>query len=229
VLSGSAAGFAGDGGLAPAALYKQPSRVALDEQQNMYIVDQQNQRIRKIDGQTNMITTVVGSGVQGYGGDSGPALAAQLNFKIGDNPEPSGGIVYRPGTLYISDTENNRVRKVDLQSGVITTIAGTGEGGYSGDGGPAAQAKVLHPRDLEIGPEGDLYIADTDNGRIRAIDLTSGTIRTVAGTGELGLDHNEDMAATGVKLNRPFGIDFDPEGNLYISDSLNSRILRVAR
>jgi streptogramin lyase len=228
IISGGAVGFAGDGGPAAAALYKQPSRLTLDEQQNIYLVDQQNQRVRKIDGQTGIITTVVGNGTQGFAGDDGPATQAQLNFKIGDNPEPSGGITYRAGALYISDTENNRIRRVDLATGTITTVAGTGQGGYSGEG-PAAQAMLFHPRDLEFGPQGDLYVADTDNGRIRAIELASGTIRTVAGTGQLGLSGYEDLPATGMQLNRPFGIDFDPEGSLYISDTLNSRIVRVAQ
>lgn len=229
IVGGGGSGFAGDGGPVSMALFKQPSRLAVDEQQNIYLVDQQNQRIRKIDAQTQIITTIVGNGTQGYGGDGGPALQAELNFKIGDNPEPSGGIAYKDGKLYIADTENNRIRRVDLASGMIDTLAGTGQAGFSGDGGPATQAMVNHPRDLEFGPEGDLYIADTDNARVRAINLANGQIRTVAGTGELGLDPSDDRLATQTKLNRPFGIDFDPQGNLYISDTLNSRILRVAK
>lgn len=228
IVSGGGVGFAGDGGPAVAALYKQPSRLALDEQQNIFVIDQQNLRIRRIDAQTSVITTIVGNGAQGFAGDDGPALQAKLNFQIGDNPEPSGGIAYRAGVLYIADTDNNRIRRVDLATGMITTIAGTGQGGYSGEG-VAAQAMLFHPRDIEFGPEGDLYVADTDNSRIRAVDLTTGTIRTVAGTGELGLDHYEDLPATAMQLNRPFGIDFDPAGNLYISDTLNSRIVKVAR
>jgi len=229
VVSGSGAGFSGDGGPASAATYKQPSHMAFDEQENVYILDQQNLRVRKIDAQTRIITTIAGTGTAGFAGDEGQALTAQLNFKIGDNPEPSGGLAYRAGMLYVSDSENSRIRRIDLATGIITTIAGTGQGGYSGDDGPATQAMLFRPRDLEIGPEGDLYITDTDNGRIRAINLTSGVIRTVVGTGTLGLDPDDDRLATDTQLNRPFGIDFDPKGNLYVSDSLNSRILRVAR
>src|SRR6185295_12638828 len=121
---------------------------------------------------------------------------------------------------YIADSENNRIRSIDLQTGVITTLAGTGQAGYAGDDGPAAQAMLYHPRDLEIGPDGDLYLADTDNGRIRAINLSSGVIRTVVGTGQLGLDPDDDRLATATQLNRPFGIAFDPKGNLFVSDSL---------
>ncbi|HEY0989933.1 MAG TPA: hypothetical protein VGD80_22845, partial [Kofleriaceae bacterium] len=138
-------------------------------------------------------------------------------------------LAYARGMLYIADTENNRIRKVDIQTGIIDTIAGTGQQGYSGDGGPATAAMLYHPRDLEIGPDGNLYVADTDNGRIRQIDLNTGSIQTVAGTGEHGLDRDDDRLATETRLNRPFGIDFDLAGNLYISDTLNSRILRVAR
>lgn len=229
LFAGGGAGFSGDGGPAAAALFKQPSRMAFDEQENIYVVDQQNERVRRIDAQTQIITTVVGNGQQGFAGDLGQALQAKLNFKVGDNPEPSGGIAYRAGTLYISDTENNRIRSVDLKTGMITTIAGTGEPGDSGDNGPATAAQVRFPRDLELGPDGDLYIADTDNGRVRAINLTTGVIRTVVGTGTLGLDPDDDLLATETQLNRPFGIDFDLDGNLYVSDSINSRVLRVAR
>ena len=229
ILAGAGAGFAGDGGLAALALFKQPSRLAVDEQANVYLVDQQNERIRKIDAQTGVITTIAGDGTQGFVGDRGPALQAQLNFAVGSNPEPSGGIVHAPDTLYIADTENNRIRSVDLQTGLITTVAGTGDAGYAGDGGLAIEAKLYHPRDLELGPEGDLYVADTDNGRVRAIDLSTGDIRTVAGTSTMGLDADDGRIATETRLNRPFGIDFDLDGNLYVSDSLNSRILRVAR
>jgi NHL repeat-containing protein len=229
VYSGAGPGFKGDGGPVAAALYKQPSRFALDEQQNIYVLDQQNQRVRRIDAATQIITTVVGNGTQGYGGDNDQAVLAELNFEVGSNPEPSGGLAYAPHTLYISDTENSRIRKVDLQTGIITTIAGTGQPGYGGDDGPATSAMLFHPRDLELGPDGDLYVADTDNSRVRAINLTTGVIRTVVGTATAGLDPDDDRLATETQLKRPFGVDFDPKGNLYVSDSLNSRILRVAR
>jgi len=229
VIAGGAVGFAGDGGPASAALFRQPSRLALDEHENIFILDQQNQRIRRIDAQTQIITTVVGNGMKGFGGDGGPATAAQLNFAIGDNPEPAGGLAYRAGVLYISDTEDHRIRVVDLATGIINTLAGTGEPGYGGDDGAATAAKLFHPRDLEFGPDGDLYVADTDNGRVRAINLTTGVIRSVVGVDHMGLDADDDRLAVNTQLNRPFGIDFDPKGNLYVSDSLNSRVLRVAK
>jgi hypothetical protein len=228
VVGGAGPGFAGDGGPVASALFKQPSALAVDEAANIYIVDQQNLRVRRIDGQTRVISSIVGNGTAGAAGDGGPATAAQLNLQLGSNPEPSGGIAYSAGTLYISDTENNRVRKVVLATGVIDTLAGTGGFGYAGDGGPAAQALLAHPRGLAIGPEGDLYVADTENGAIRAIELAGGSIRTVVGTGELGLD-GDGRLAIATRLDRPFKVSFDPDGNLYVADTLNSRYLRVAR
>jgi DNA-binding beta-propeller fold protein YncE len=228
IVCGAGAGFAGDGMDASLTLFKQPKALERDGN-DLYILDQQNLRVRKIDGATNVITTVAGNGTAGFGGDGGPATMAMLGFEAGSNPEPSGGLAVAGGRLYIADTLNHRIRVVDLASGTIDTLAGTGEGGYSGDGGQAAGAQLNHPRDLEIGPEGDLYVADTDNNRVRAIHLEDGTIRTVAGTGQLGLDPDDDRLATETALARPFAIEFDPDGNLYISDTINSRILRVAR
>jgi sugar lactone lactonase YvrE len=117
---------------------------------------------------------------------------------------------------------------MDLATGMIDAFAGTGEGGDSGDDGPAIEAQLNAPRDLEIGPDGDLYFADTDNSKVRAIDLETGVIRTVVGTGELGIEDAGGMLATEIKLRRPFGIAFDPDGNLYVMDTLNSRIVKVA-
>lgn len=228
IVCGGGAGFAGDGGPAASALFKQPSDAAIDEGGNIYVVDQQNQRVRQIDT-SDVIQTIAGKGTLGFSGDGGPALEAEFSWEPGSNPNPSGGIAVHEGKLYIADTEANRVRVMDLATGVIDTFAGTGDAGYGGDGGPAAQAKLSGPRDLEIGPDGHLYIADTDNGCIRAIDLSTGVIRTVAGTGELGLDEEEQKPALETHLRRPFGVAFDPEGNLYIMDSLNDRIVKVAK
>jgi sugar lactone lactonase YvrE len=228
VVCGGGAGFAGDGDVAKKALFKQPNDATYDDDGNLYILDQQNERIRKIDT-AGMISSIAGTGMVGYAGDGGPASAAQFSWEVGSNPNPSGGIVYHDGKLYISDTHQNMIRVMDLQTGTIDTFAGTGEAGYGGDGGLALNAKLRAPRDLEIGPDGDLYFADTDNSRVRAIDLGTGKIRTVVGTGELGLDDEEGLLATQTKLRRPFGIAFDPQGNLYVMDSANDRILKVAK
>lgn len=229
IVAGAGAGFSGDGGPLAMAVFKQPKALQLDAAGAMYILDQQNFRVRKVDAATGMISTIAGNGMQGADGDGGPALDAKLNFEAGSNPEPSGGLALAGDTLYIADTLSSRVRAVDLVAGTIDNVVGTGTAGFAGDGGPAATAQLNHPRDLEIGPEGDLYIADTDNNRIRAVNLTTGTIRTVAGTGVLGLDPVDDKLATETMLARPFSIDFDPAGHLYISDTINSRILKVTR
>jgi hypothetical protein len=228
ILAGAGAGFAGDGGPCGKALFKQPKSLSSDADGNLYIGDQQNFRVRRIDPD-GMISTVVGVGMQGDGGDGGPALMAQLDWEIGSNPEPSGGLVVGDGKLYIADTLSNKLRVVDLTTGDIATLAGTGEPGYSGDGGPALEATFNAPRELELGPDGNLYVADTDNHAIRAIDLETGSVRTVVGTGEPGKDAEDGKLATETRLQRPFGLEFDPEGNLYVMDTLNSRILKVSK
>jgi DNA-binding beta-propeller fold protein YncE len=228
---GAGAGFRGDGGAASQALFRQPKALVVGAEGERYIVDQQNYRIRMIDT-AGIITTLAGTGTPGDGsaqGDGGPATMANLNLAGGSNPEPTGGLVLDGNRLYFADTLAHRIRVIDLDTRTIDTFAGTGEAGYSGDEGPALEATLNHPRDLEIGPEGDLYVADTDNSVIRAISAEDGSIRTVAGTGELGFDGKEGLLATETTLKRPFGIDFDPGGNLFISDTINSRIVRVQR
>lgn len=228
IVCGADAGFTGDGGPASRALFRQPKSLELDAQSNMYILDQGNLRVRRIDA-SGVITTIAGNGMQGFGGDGGPATAATFGFETGSNPEPSGGLAIAGGKLYIADTLNHRIRVIDLATNVITTLAGTGVKGFGGDGGPASQAQLANPRDLEIGPDNQLYVADTDNHRIRAIDLTTNAITTVAGTGVPGLDEGDPRLATETALARPFAIEFDAEGHMYISDTLNSRFVKVRR
>lgn len=228
ILGGAGAGFAGDGMPLDQVLFRQPKALERDAAGNLYILDQQNFRVRKVDAVTGLVSTVAGNGMQGSDGDGGPATAARLFFEAGSNPEPSGGLAVSADTLYIAETLGNKIRAVDLATGMIRTVVGTGEAGAGGDGGPASAAQLDAPRDLELGPDGALYIADTDNNRIRKVDA-GGVITTVAGTGELGLDPDDDRPATETMLARPFGIELDPAGNLYVSDTINSRILKVAR
>jgi sugar lactone lactonase YvrE len=227
VMCGGGAGFAGDGGPATGALFKQVVDATLDEDGNLYVVDQQNGRVRMI-AADGTISSIAGDGMSGYSGDGGPAVEAQFSWARGSNPNPSGGILHHEGKLYIADTEADAIRVMDLADGTIDAFAGTGEEGDSGDGGPALEARLNAPRDMEIGPDGDLYFAETDNGRVRAIDLDTGVIRTVVGTGELGIDE-DGLAADETRLRRPFGIAFDPDENLYVLDSLNNRIIKVAK
>ena len=165
-------GYSGDDGLATAAQLNNPYGVTVDGAGNLYIADRSNHRIRKVDT-SGVITTVAGTGAYGYSGDDGTAITAQLNF-------PYGVTIDSIGNLYIADSFNHRIRKVDT-SGVITTVAGTGAQGNSGDGGAATAAQLNSPSNVTVDSAGNLYIADTNNHRIRKVD-TSGVITTVSGT-----------------------------------------------
>jgi hypothetical protein len=229
VMCGRGGGYAGDGGPAAEALFNQPKEVERGPDGALYILDQRNQRVRKISaGTAPTIETIAGTGEAGFSGDGGPATEAQLAFQGGGNPEPSGSLaIAADGTVYVADSLNHRIRRIDT-AGVITTIAGTGTAGFAGDGGAATAAQINNPRDLELGPDGNLYVADTENHRIRVIDLAAGTIDTFAGTGQIG-DLADGLPARQIQLNRPFGIAFDEPGNLYIADMFNSRIIKVTR
>lgn len=238
VLLGAGAGFAGDGGPAVDALASQLRSAVLVPNGDLFFLDQRNQRIRVVynfaeERENGMVRTIVGTGEKGFNGDELAGLATQVSFQAGGNPEPSGALAYdaATNTLYFSDAQNNRVRKVEFQSddyltSTVSTIAGTGVSGYSGDGGAATSATISNPQDLEFGPDGKLYFADTNNNAIRRIDLTTGMIDAVVGTGVEGYSGDGGPATT-AQLNRPFGIAFDAAGDLYVSDTFNSRIRKV--
>ena len=209
-------GFSGDGGPAIQAALSYPAGVAADGAGNLYIADTGNYRIRKVDA-TGVITPVAGTGDYGDGGDGGPAVQAAL-FR------PSGVAVDGAGNLYIADSGNNRIRRVDA-TGTITTIAGTGEYGFSGDGGPAVQAALDYPSGVAVDGAGNLYTADSGNNRIRRVDAT-GTITTIAGTGEYGFSGDSGPAVQAA-LGYPSGVAVDGAGNLYIADTVSDRIRKV--
>ncbi len=224
VCGTGARGYMGDEGPAPMALLNLPVGVAINPMNGqMYIADQGNQRIRTVDG-SDVIHTMAGSGMQGYGGDNGPATMAQISNPIGQAATPAGRIVFdTSGNLYIADTGNHRVRRVD-PSGVITTVAGNGNAGTAGDGGPATMAELNAPTDVEIGPDGTLYIADTQNSCVRAVDRTTGNISTVAGHCGMRGFAGDGSAPGMALLDRPYGVETDANGNLYIADTYNHRI-----
>jgi sugar lactone lactonase YvrE len=223
-------GYSGDGGPAASAAFNFPKSLVRLADGTLYVLDQRNQRIRRVasdEGRT--VTTVAGDGKAGFAGDGGSALSAEFRFEGGNAPMPSGALALGPdGKLYVADSLNHRIRRIDLAADRIDTVAGTGIAGFGGDEGPALESQLSNPRDLEFGPDGRLYVADTDNHRVRAIDLATGVITTVAGTGVQG-NGPEGRKATETDLHKPWGIDFDPAGALYIADTENHRIVKVPR
>ena len=209
------AGFAGDGGLAGAAQFNNPFGVALAGDV-LYIADRDNHRIRAVNLGNGVINTVAGIGTAGFSGDGGPASAAQLNL-------PSG-VAVTATTLYIAEVDNDRVRTVDLASGIISTLAGNGTAGFSGDGGPATAAQLNNPAGIAVGGN-VLYIADQSNHRIRAVDLGTGIISTFAGTGTAFFG-GDGGPATAAELNTPVGVTATAN-TLYIADRDNHRIRAV--
>jgi len=208
-------GVLGDGGFARLARLNEPNGVFKDDT-DLYIADARNHRIRKIDLLTNIITTIAGTGVSGDTGDGGVATLAQLN-------EPRS--VFKDGSdVYIADTKNHKIRKVNLSSNIISTIAGTGDAGDAGDGGDAAYAKLNEPSDV-FKDGTDVYIADTKNHKIRKVNLSSNIISTIAGTGDAG-DAGDGGPATDAKLDEPRGI-FKDGTDLYIADTKNHKIRLV--
>jgi sugar lactone lactonase YvrE len=180
--------------------------------------------VRQLDS-SGTITTLVGNGTPGFAGDGGPLLEAQLNLPMGSNPPPAGTIALDGDDLYIADTLNHRIRLAHLDDDLIETAVGNGQAGFGGDGGDATEASINNPRDLGMGPDGRLYIADELNHRIRAYDPDTGLIETVAGTGEATFS-GDGGPATAAALNRPAGVAFQGP-YLYISDTFNHRIRRV--
>ena len=227
VTCGGPAGFSGDGGPLRNAKLNQPSQLIVREDGTQYILDQRNQVIRKIDPD-GIIDTLAGTPMMpGFEGDGGAASTCKFNMPAGSNPPPGGGLALDDrGNLYVSDTLNHRIRKIDLANDTIETIAGTGEAGFSGDGEEATSAQLNFPRKLTIGPDGRLYVGDQNNNRIRAIDLDSQVIETVAGTGEQGYS-GDGGPAVEAELDRPVGVSFDGDGAMYVLDTFNSRIRRV--
>ena len=208
----------GDGGSATSAMLYGPRGVAVDGSGNVYIADLGNSRVRKVDS-SGTITTFAGS-TWGFGGDGSSATSAMLR-------SPDAVAVDGSGNVYIADTGNHRIRKVDA-SGFISTFAGSGTttvGGFSGDGGAATSARLDSPDAVAVDGSGNVYIADYGNHRVRKVD-SSGTISTIAGTGTRGFG-GDGGTATSAQLNYPEGVAVDGSGNVYIADTGNNRVRRV--
>ena len=211
-------GFSGDGSAANGAQLNGPFSAALDASGNLYIADQFNHRIRKVDASGN-ISTVAGNGTAGYTGDGGAPTSATLD-------DPQGVVVDSSGNIYIADTTNSAVRKIS--GGKITSIVGSsgGSAGYTGDGGPGTSAQVFHPSALALDSAGNLFIADTGNEAIRKL-TPAGIISTFAGQGGAGFG-GDGGAATRAQFSNPTSLAFDGAGNLYVADTTNNRIRMIA-
>ena len=190
--------------------------VAVAPNGDIYISRRAHNVISRIDAKGQLVN-VVGTGYSGYSGDGGPATKAKMNL-------PAGLAFDREGNLYISDRANHRVRKVNTR-GIITTVAGNGTAGFSGDGGPATKASLDLPSGLAVDPKGNLYIADRSNNRIRVVN-SKGIIKTFAGNGKGGY-HGDNMPALKATLDKPFGLALDKDNNLYITDRGNNRVRKV--
>ncbi|MGD9723941.1 MAG: hypothetical protein AB7O59_20465 [Pirellulales bacterium] len=282
VAGNGSKGYAGDGGPATAAQLNEPYEVRFDRAGNMYFVEMQNHLVRRVDAHSGTISTVAGTGTAGFGGDGGPATKAQLrqphSIALDESPMENGG------GLYVADIGNHRIRRVDLASGVITTVAGngksalprdgqtarghamagpralfitgrtlwialreghsiwrmdldsgvvnhvagTGQKGFGGDGGPPKLATFNGPKGIAVSADGVAYVVDTENQVIRRIDTKADRIDTIAGRGpEARGFAGENVLAREAKMDRPHGICLGPDGSLFIGDTNNHRVRQV--
>jgi len=211
-------GFSGDGGAATQAQLNNPFGVVRGPDGAIYICDTANHRIRKV-GADGKISTVAGGGKLGYSGDGGPALQAELN-------EPYEIRFDKAGNMFFVEMSNNLVRRVDARTGIISTVAGHGKPGFSGDGGPATSATFKQPHSIQFAPNGDLFICDIGNHRIRKVNMKTGIITTFAGNGEQA-PTPDGARIEGTPLNGPRAIDFDRAGNLWLALREGNQVFKL--
>jgi sugar lactone lactonase YvrE len=208
--------YSGDGGPASSSVLDYPNGLVFDGSGNLYIADSGNNRIRMIN-LSGIISTVAGSTISGYAGDGLAATSAELNF-------PTGIAVDGSGNIYIADTVNNRIRFVNT-GGIISTIAGNGTAGYTGDTGAATAAEINWPRDVKVDAAGNVYIADYLNGCVRKVNA-GGVITTIVGTGTAGFS-GDGGPASSAQISNEWAIGLDSSGNLYVADAGNNRLRKV--
>ena len=216
VAGSGTGGYSGDGGQATSAKFSYLTDVTLDSSGNLYIADEYNMRIRKVTVTTGIITTVAGNGSASYGGDGSAAILAELYY-------PAGVALDSSGNLYIADEYNMRIRKVTATTGVITTYAGNGTGGYSGDGSAATLAELFYPAGVLVDSSGNLYIADNGNGAVRKVTATTGKISTFMSaanaTGDPAIDSSGNIyVAANSQIVVSNGVTFGTGGNGYGGD-----------
>ena len=209
-------GYQGDGGVATQASFRVPRGLAVDARGNLYVADSFNARIRRV-GTDGKVSTLAGTGQFGYSGDAGPAISANIGFVHSLALDLSGN-------LYLTDTTCHCVRRVRVD-GVIETVAGTGQAGFSGDNGPAASAALNLPRGLALDQQGNIFVADSGNNRIRLITADA-NISSVVGTGSPGFGGDLGQASL-AQINAPYGLTADARGNIYVVDLLNYRVRKA--
>ncbi len=211
--------YAGDSGPATSASLYHPFSVAVDDAGNLYIADTDNHRVRKVAAGTGIITTIAGTGVAGFAGDGGQGTAAQLN-------RPLGVALDRAGNLYICDADS-RVRRLNLNTGIISTFAGRTQQGFAGDGGPASLALMFQPTDVAFTSQGDAIIADTRNQVVRRVDARTGVISTIAGTPNVSGYTGDGGPARFARLSQPVALAVDRSDNIYVAD-FNDTVRKIA-
>ncbi|MBE2289138.1 MAG: T9SS type A sorting domain-containing protein [Chitinophagaceae bacterium] len=212
-------GYSGDGGAATSAEIEVPQGVFVDKNNNLLICDGINNRIRKVVLSTGIISTIVGTGIGGNGGDGGMATSAELDGPVGICTD-------KDGNIFIADWRNKKVRVVKSSTNEITTYAGTGGGGYSGDGGPAVNATIDAPLDVNADSNGNVLISDQYNHRVRKVDAVTGIITTIAGNGTAGYSGDGGLAIH-AKLNQPTGLFVDKQNNIYVAEYGNGTIRKI--